>query len=37
VSPGLCQLMMNGRQGVLAQVRRSGKIRVGDSITVRPA
>ena len=34
---GLRDLMTNNRQGVLAQVVRSGKIRVGDSITVREA
>jgi MOSC domain-containing protein YiiM len=28
-------LMMNDRQGVLAQVIRSGKIRIGDRISVR--
>jgi hypothetical protein len=32
---GLRELMMNNRQGVMAQVVRSGKIRVGDSIVVR--
>jgi MOSC domain-containing protein YiiM len=32
---GLRELMMNSRQGVLAEVRRSGKIQVGDSICVR--
>lgn len=34
ICQGLRALMENGKQGVLAQVRRSGKIRVGD--TVRP-
>jgi MOSC domain-containing protein YiiM len=33
---GLRERMMNSRQGVLAEVRRSGKIQVGDSICVRP-
>jgi MOSC domain-containing protein YiiM len=33
---GLRDLMSNDRQGVMAQVRRSGKIRVGDVIAVRP-
>lgn len=32
---GLRERMMNNRQGVLAEVRRSGKIQVGDSICVR--
>ena len=32
---GLRELMNDHRQGVLAQVLRSGKIRVGDSIKVR--
>ncbi len=32
---GLRELMMNDRQGVLAQVVRSGTVRVGDLITVR--
>jgi len=32
VCQGLRELMLNNRQGVLAQVVRSGKIRVGDSI-----
>lgn len=35
ICQGLRELMMNNRQGVLAQVIRSGKIRVGDSIKVR--
>jgi len=34
---GLRELMMNNRQGVLAQVIRSGKIQVGDRISVRTA
>jgi MOSC domain-containing protein YiiM len=34
VCQGLRDRMMNNRQGVLAQVLRSGKIRVGDSICV---
>jgi MOSC domain-containing protein YiiM len=33
---GLRERMMDSRQGVLAEVRRSGKIQVGDSICVRP-
>jgi MOSC domain-containing protein YiiM len=39
VAPGLQALMANGRQGVLAQVLRSGRIRVGDAIRLveRPA
>src|SRR5438552_4013753 len=32
VAPGLRELMKNSRQGVLAQVIRSGTVRVGDSI-----
>jgi MOSC domain-containing protein YiiM len=32
---GLRELMMNNRQGVLAQVIRSGKLQVGDRIKVR--
>lgn len=35
ICQGLRELMMNNRQGVLSQVIRSGKIRVGDSIQVR--
>jgi len=35
VCQGLRELMSNNRQGVLAQVRRSGKIRVGDPIVPR--
>jgi MOSC domain-containing protein YiiM len=34
---GLRALMMNNRQGVLAEVIRSGTIRVGDSILLRSA
>jgi MOSC domain-containing protein YiiM len=37
VCQGLRKLMLNDRQGVLAQVVKSGKIKVGDSITVRKA
>src|SRR5205823_1352984 len=32
IHPGLRELMENGRQGVLAQVLRSGVVRVGDRI-----
>ena len=32
---GLRELMLNNRQGVLAQVLRSGNIQVGDAITER--
>jgi len=35
VCQGLRELMLDNRQGVLAQVIRSGKIRVGDSILVK--
>jgi hypothetical protein len=35
ICQGLRELMMNNRQGVLAQVIRSGKIQVGDGIRVR--
>jgi MOSC domain-containing protein YiiM len=35
ICQGLRESMMNNRQGVLAQVIRSGKIRVGDSLRVR--
>lgn len=35
ICQGLRELMMNHRQGVLAQVVRSGRIRVGDAIAVR--
>jgi MOSC domain-containing protein YiiM len=37
ICQGLRELMMNNRQGVLAQVIRSGKIQVGDQISVRRA
>ncbi len=37
ICQGLRELMMNNRQGVLAQVIRSGKIQVGDQIRVRGA
>ena len=36
VCEGLRQLMMNDRQGVVAEVLRSGKIRPGDLIRPRP-
>jgi MOSC domain-containing protein YiiM len=32
VAPGLRALMADGRQGVLAEVLRPGRIRVGDAI-----
>jgi MOSC domain-containing protein YiiM len=35
ICQGLRELMMNNKQGVLAQVVRSGKIRIGDRISVR--
>ena len=35
ICQGLRELMMNNRQGVLAQVIRPGKIRIGDQISVR--
>jgi MOSC domain-containing protein YiiM len=35
ICQGLRELMMNNRQGVLAQVIRSGKIQIGDRISVR--
>lgn len=35
ICQGLRELMMNHRQGVLARVVRSGKIRVGDAIIAR--
>ncbi len=35
ICQGLRELMMNNRQGVMAQVVRSGKVRVGDAIKVR--
>lgn len=34
VAPGLRELMDHGKQGVLAQVVVSGKVRIGDAITV---
>jgi len=34
---GLRARMMNQRQGVLAEVVRSGKIRVGDAVLMRDA
>jgi MOSC domain-containing protein YiiM len=37
ICQGLRGLMMEHRQGVLAQVVRSGKIRIGDAISVREA
>jgi MOSC domain-containing protein YiiM len=37
ICQGLRQRMMNAKQGVMAEVRRGGKVRVGDSICVRPA
>jgi MOSC domain-containing protein YiiM len=37
ICKGLRELMINDRQGVLAQVVRSGKIRIGDRINVRKA
>ncbi len=36
ICQGLRQHMMNGCQGVMAEVRRAGRIRVGDSIRVMP-
>jgi MOSC domain-containing protein YiiM len=35
IAPGLQALMSQGRQGVMAQVIRSGRIRVGDKIRQR--
>jgi len=35
ICQGLRELMLNNRQGVMAQVVRSGRISVGDKITVR--
>ncbi len=35
ICQGLRELMLHDRQGVLAQVIRSGKVRVGDAILVR--
>jgi hypothetical protein len=37
ICQGLRELMMNNRQGVVAQVIRSGKIQIGDRINVRAA
>lgn len=34
IAPGLRDLMDHGKQGVLAQVLKSGKVRVGDSLEV---
>lgn len=34
IAPGLRELMDHGKQGVLAQVVKSGKVRVGDEIVV---
>lgn len=34
VCAGLRELMLNNRQGVIAEVRRGGKVRVGDSIGI---
>jgi MOSC domain-containing protein YiiM len=36
ICQGLRERMLKNRQGVLAQVLRSGKIRVGDRVRVRP-
>ena len=36
ICKGLRERMLNNRQGVLAEVRRSGKVRVGDPIQVIP-
>ena len=35
VCPGLRELMKNQRQGVVAEIVRSGRVRVGDTITAR--
>ena len=35
IAPGLGELMKNSRQGVLAQVVRSGIVRVGDTICIQ--
>lgn len=35
LAPGLRAAMENGKQGVIAQVRQSGQIKVGDSIVAR--
>jgi MOSC domain-containing protein YiiM len=37
ICKGLRELMLHQRQGVLAEVRRSGKVKVGDPIRVIPA
>jgi MOSC domain-containing protein YiiM len=34
ICQGLRERMLNGRQGVIAEVRRSGTVRVGDEIRV---
>ena len=34
ICQGLRERMLNGRQGVIAEVRRSGRVRVGDEIRV---
>lgn len=36
ICQGLRERMMNGCQGVMAEVRRAGRIRVGDSIRIVP-
>jgi len=36
VCKGLRELMLGHRQGVLAEVRRSGKVRIGDAIRAQP-
>jgi MOSC domain-containing protein YiiM len=36
ICQGLRERMMNQRQGVMAEIRRSGRIRVGDEIRLRP-
>ena len=36
ICQGLRELMTNQRQGVVAEVLRSGRVRVGDAITARP-
>jgi MOSC domain-containing protein YiiM len=35
ICQGLREKMMDGKQGVVAEVRRGGKVRVGDAIQVR--
>jgi MOSC domain-containing protein YiiM len=37
ICQGLRERMMHGKQGVLAEVRQAGRIRLGDAIHVRPA